>query len=265
MFAFASSNVYAEGKKIIKWVDKNGVTQYGDRLPMPDKASKASVLSKQGVTVDKIEQTTSKNTQDEALATQTRRDNALLGSYNSVEEIDIARKRNTKIDEMALATLLQKHQLLNEQLAQNNNTLLEFAKKKKVAPAENVAMVEKNLEDIAKVEQDIATKKQVIAEINQRYAADKARYNELDARKGKLQDIKYANKDIAELEKWRDDAQSKVDSYEAQIVTFKRSGSETPTHIKTGLLNATKELDRANADLAASRAELKENKAELSK
>lgn len=181
----ASTNLYA-GNKIIKWVDKNGVTQYGDKLPMPNKADKASVLSNQGITIQKIEQKNSNSEQDQAVAAQTRHDNALLASYSSIEEIDIARKRNAKTDEHALATLQQKLDSLRLQLPNNKPK----SKAHQKASTENVKAVEETLAEITKVERQIKAKEETINGINQRYDKDKARFAELESKKGKLHDIK---------------------------------------------------------------------------
>lgn len=183
---FASTNLQAESKKIIKWVDKNGVTQYGDRAPLPSKAKKASVLNKQGITVKKINHNKTNVKQDKILAAQARQDNALLASYNSVEEIDIAHKRNTKIDELALASFQKKLKLLHIELSKNNATVLAYAKDNKVAPTDNLETLERNMADIALVERKIDEREKAIDAINQRFANNKARYKELESRKGKL-------------------------------------------------------------------------------
>lgn len=178
----ASTDLYA-GNKIIKWVDKNGVTQYGDKLPMPNKAEKASVLSNQGITIQNIDQKSSNSEQDQALAAQTRHDNALLASYNSVEEIDIARKRNTKTDEHALAILQQRLDSLRQQLPINNKPISNRAKTNQKASTENVKAAEKTLADINKIERQIKAKEETINGINQRYEKDKARFAELESKK----------------------------------------------------------------------------------
>jgi hypothetical protein len=178
----ASTNLYAGGK-IIKWVDKNGVTQYGDKLPMPNKAEKASVLSNQGITVQNIEQKSSNNEQEQALAVQTRHDHALLASYSSIEEIEIACKRNTRTDELALVTLRQKLGSLQQQLAANNKPLATNAKTNQATQTENTKAHEKTLADIQKVERQIKAKEDTIHEINQRYEKDKTRFLELESKK----------------------------------------------------------------------------------
>ena len=264
VIALASINSHAEGKKIIKWVDKNGVTQYGDRPPMPNKASKASVLNKHGITVEKIENKNIAVKEDKALANQTRYDNALLASYNSTEEIDLARKRNIKIDELALASLEKKHKNLNLQLQKNNKTLLGFAKKNQPAPADTVKSIEKNIVAIDKVEKQIAGKKQVIKKINMRYDSDKIRYTELASRRSKLHDIRYSNKTIAELRIWRADAQKRLRFYETQNLKHRRAGTKVPKHISDGLVSTTREVESATKEIAANKLAIKKKKAQIS-
>jgi len=181
--ALSSFSLWAEAGKIIKWVDKNGVTHYGDKSPLPSNVKKSSILNNQGITVQRIEQKNTTDEQDQAIADKARYDNALLASYNSIEEIDIARNRNTRIDELALSALQQKHKSLNAELDRNNNIVLERTKKNRPAPTDTVNAVKQNKADIKKTEQQITEKKQAIEKINQRYENDKARYAELQSKK----------------------------------------------------------------------------------
>jgi hypothetical protein len=94
------------GAGMYKWVDEQGVVHYSDKAP-PDVPPKGeSVLDKQGREVQKIDpplspaQLKAKAEEDErqrALAKtkddQARRDRALMQSYSSEDEIEIARKR----------------------------------------------------------------------------------------------------------------------------------------------------------------------------
>lgn len=94
------------GAGMYKWVDDQGVVHYSDKAP-PDVPPKGeSVLDKQGREVKKIEpppspaQIKAKEEQDErqqALAKvkedQARKDKALMQSYTSEDEINIARTR----------------------------------------------------------------------------------------------------------------------------------------------------------------------------
>ena len=89
-----------------KWTDEQGVVHYSDKAPSETPAKGATVLDKQGRSVRKIdppltsEQAKAKADEEErqrALAKakddQARKDKALIQSYTSESEIDIARAR----------------------------------------------------------------------------------------------------------------------------------------------------------------------------
>lgn len=154
---------HAESKKIIKWVDANGVTHYGDQPPMPDgNARQSSVLNKQGVTIDKTSNKVEKETvvtEEAAISSdQKRYDHALLSSYASVDEIELARQRNVRIDELTLEELKQRRRNMQAKPA------AEFDKAA-----------------LQKMEQQIRDQQKVISQINDRYENDKKRFIELKA------------------------------------------------------------------------------------
>lgn len=89
-----------------KWTDEQGIVHYSDKAPSETPAKGATVLDKQGRSVRKIdppltpEQVKTKADDEErqrALAKgrddQARQDRALMQSYTSEDEIDIARNR----------------------------------------------------------------------------------------------------------------------------------------------------------------------------
>jgi len=190
VFILSTLHISAEGKKIIKWVDKNGVTHYGDHPPMPSKANTSSVLNKQGIILKRIEhkKTTSVESKPKALTDRARHDKALLASYYSVEEIEIARKRNIKIDTLTVVALEDKKSKINLQLQKNNNTLLELAKDNKPAPADTVKAIQRGAAAREKLVISIKKIKAAIEKINHRYEQDKLRYIEL--KKQKVQKVK---------------------------------------------------------------------------
>jgi len=259
-----AATAHADGK-IIKWVDKNGVTQYGDRPPMPNKASKTSVLNNQGVTIETRDTSKSHPEQDKALAEQARYDRALLASYNSIEEIEISQQRNTRIDRTALEMLEKKHLKLSEALAENNSILLDHAKKGRPAPATTAAAIEKDTAAIKKLEEAIADKKATIEKINERYESDKLRYTVLESRKGELNSIKYKNKTLADLRRWKNAAERRINKYETEAIQYRRAGQPIPKRVATGILSATNERDRALAEINAAEEAIQNSKRKVSR
>lgn len=158
-------HVSAESKKIIKWVDTNGVTHYGDKPPMPEAdARQPTILNKQAITIEKtdskVETEATVTEENQLSADQRRYDRALLSSYASVEEIELARERNVRIDELTLEELKQRRHNMQTQ------------------PPEQFDKVA-----LQKMEQQIRDQQKVIANINKRYENDKKRFTELKADK----------------------------------------------------------------------------------
>lgn len=252
MVLLASASTYAESKKIIKWVDKNGVTQYGDRPPLPSEVKRSSVLNKQGVTIQKNEPKVPTSNQDKAIAKRSRYDSALLASYSSIDEIEIARERNVRMDELALTVLEDKQKKINARLQENNKVLLGYAKKNKTASSDTVNMIERDTAEVNSLESKINKRKNTIKKINQRYENDKLRYAELVSQKSQFNDFNHSNTEITELRAWREDAQKRLSYYEKENLKHVRRGVAVPKKITDGLVSTTKELERANKQIADS-------------
>jgi len=95
----ASGLVHAAdpGALAYKWVDENGVTHYGDRIPPQYAKKESSVLNKQGVEVARreaqktAEQIAAEERAQEAIVRQKQHDSFLLTTYTSVKDIEALR------------------------------------------------------------------------------------------------------------------------------------------------------------------------------
>jgi hypothetical protein len=175
-----------------KWVDEKGGVHYSDKMP-PEAVDKGNVeLNKQGVPVKRndpaptAEQRRAKAAEEErqkALAKERelvdRRDRALIQSYTSEDEIDLARSR-------ALGTIegqLSSAQAYSVQLAKRRQDLDERRRSYGDRPAP--AAIDRELEgiatELAKQDAFIAEKKRETVAVTARYDADKQRWRELRA------------------------------------------------------------------------------------
>jgi DNA repair exonuclease SbcCD ATPase subunit len=173
-----------------KWVDEHGVVHYTDKVP-PEQIDKARIeLDKQGVPVKKVdpaptpEQRKAREAEEarqRELARQqedvARKNKALLQSYSSEAEIDLARKR-------ALSTLdsvIQSAQAYSDQLKARKDEVdrkkAEFGTKPIPAALEREATTV----DVELVRQNelIAQKRRETVEVQQKYDAILARWREL--------------------------------------------------------------------------------------
>jgi hypothetical protein len=185
---------HADGMHIVKWVDKNGITHYGDKAPMPTDTNRSSLLNKDGMTVKKIHNVPTNHQADKALTEQSRQDAALLASYSNADEIDIARDRNAKIDEFSLANLQQKRSNLQQSQEKNQAKIDAMAKNKQTIPKLLLEEKQNTLNEMNETDRQILAKKQDIEKLRQRYDNDKQRYLELKALGYTPNSIKNANK-----------------------------------------------------------------------
>jgi hypothetical protein len=101
-----ASGALAQESKVYKWVDKNGVTHYGDSIPAEYAELPKEVINQHGVTVDslagkksaeEIEAERIEQERQAAMELQKRADRALLATYLSVDEIELHRDRRVEL------------------------------------------------------------------------------------------------------------------------------------------------------------------------
>ncbi|MDO8311967.1 MAG: DUF4124 domain-containing protein [Sideroxyarcus sp.] len=173
--------------KLFKWVDNNGTTHYGETIP-PEYANKEAVKLEDG-RIKKREEKHEKDAQKAALKDPAaekarieaeRHDNALVNTYSSEQEIDLARERNLQQVEArrdSNTTLLQsaKENLLGLQKELENATKLG----RKGTKAQLEAEISQAEERISRLQKDLEANAKELETVKARYAADKVRYREL--------------------------------------------------------------------------------------
>ena len=180
----------AAATDVWKWVDEKGVTHYTDKMP-PDAVDKANVeMNKDGIAVKRTEpaptpeQRRAKALEEERLKatarereTVDRRDRALMQSYTTEDEIDLARNRALGTIDTQVASA----QAYSQQLAKRRDELQ--AKRKTFGTKPVPAAIDTELESIAdelsKQATLIAERKRDSAVITARYDQDKQRWREL--------------------------------------------------------------------------------------
>jgi hypothetical protein len=179
-----------------KWVDEKGVVHYTDKIPPEDVNKGAVELNPQGVPVKKTDPTpTPEQLRAKAAADQkqreivmereerARRDRALLSSYTSESEIDLARNRSLR----TIESVVQSSKAYSEQLGKRKATI-EAKRKAEYTDKPMPPTMERELESInlelARQDDLLALKQKEVLAVNARYDADKKRWQELIAAKG---------------------------------------------------------------------------------
>jgi hypothetical protein len=172
-----SNMAAAEGKKIVKWVDSKGVTQYGDKLPASDAGRNNSEMNTQGMVVKKnVTANKSNDLQDQQKLAQERKDKILLASYTKAEEIDLAKERNLELDKAALQALTQQKINITNRTARNNKLADGFKARKKPLPAYLTDELKLSKSEIANIDKQMAQRKLSMAATNTRYTEEKVRF-----------------------------------------------------------------------------------------
>ena len=173
-----------------KWVDEKGVTHYTDTMP-PDAVNKANTeLSKQGIPIRKTDSAVTPEQrkareaeverQKEAAKQQeetARRDRALLDSYTTESDIDLAKNRSLRTVEMALKSA----QAYSAQLTKRRGELAasKAALAGKPAPITLEREIVSTDAELARQVDFVALKQKELVTIAARYDADKARWAEI--------------------------------------------------------------------------------------
>lgn len=169
--------------------DVDGKRTCGDPPP-PECTARAKTIYRKGGVAKEIEapltaeqrrareaEEARKREEAKKAAEQARKDRALLDSYSSIHEIDIARDRSLADIEKNTAQLRQR---LEAALAKR--TKLEQEKEfylKKPMPAALQKQIDENAADIAALERAIAEKDAAARATRERFEADKQRYLQL--------------------------------------------------------------------------------------
>lgn len=186
----------ADGKKIVKWVDSKGVTQYGDKLPASEAGRNNAEMNTQGMVVKKnIVTDKSNDLQDQQKLEQERKDKILLASYTNAEEIDLAKERNLQLDKAAMQALTQHKISVTNRTARNNKTAEGFKARKKPIPAYIIDELKLSKTEMTNIDKQMVQRKLSIAATNARYTEEKARFIAL--KQSSLQPTLQANTDAA--------------------------------------------------------------------
>lgn len=181
-----------------KWVDDQGVVHYTDKVPA-DAVDKGSVvMGKDGGTLRKVdpaptaEQRRVSAQEDERrklLSRQqedvARRDRALVASYTSESEIDLARNRALN----TIDAVLQSAGAYSGQLSKRKSELALKMATYKSKPVPNVLERESESLDaeLARQAELVVAKRKEMAAVNAKYDADEARWRELSAAKSPME------------------------------------------------------------------------------
>ena len=188
--ALAALSTSAAG--MYKWTDDKGIIHYSDQMPQDAVNKGATVFDKQGRPLKKIEaaptqeELRAKEAEEERLKSsgrltqeRARKDQALLQSYTSEQEIDFARTRAISTVDGQLKSAESYSTDLRRRQAEIEKQKVALAGKPVPAAMENELVSLAN--ELGRQDGLIAQKRDEVASINARYDNDKKRWQEINA------------------------------------------------------------------------------------
>lgn len=173
---FAADMARADSK-ILKWVDKQGVTHYGDRPPSFEESKSNVELNRQGMVTKKNAPVEQKNeAQDLQQQQQDRKDKILLASYTNANEIDLARDRSLEMNKAAMDSLVSQKESLAARIARNKASADGFKNRNKPLPANLDKEFKDTVAQSGRIDTQMANRKLEMEQTRKNYAEDKARF-----------------------------------------------------------------------------------------
>lgn len=168
--------------KLYKWVDEKGETHYGEVIPPEYAGQDRKELNKQGMEVKPQEKKAQKQSAriptDEELA-QERKDQALLNSFTTPEDIDIARDRNLQQVNAHISGVQMRMKTADEDLAGFQKEKDDLLRAKKEVPKGLQDDIDHAAAKLAKLKGELERAQEEAGKISARYDADKKRFIEL--------------------------------------------------------------------------------------
>jgi hypothetical protein len=179
--------------KLYRWVDEHGHVQYGDTLPANAGVRGSAELGKTGQVMKRSESQQERNARLAAEAEearikkekdeQNRLDQALLGSFSSTKEIDLARGRALEFHKMGIQSAETRMFQVVANQKEVNARAAEMIKRGKNLPSYLKKQIEANLAELDSLNRIVKANQEAMIGVGAKYDADKARYRELTEKK----------------------------------------------------------------------------------
>jgi hypothetical protein len=186
----ATTSTPSSGRKLYKWVDEQGMTHYGDRIPPEYAAQEQHVINGQGIELTRVE--AQKTAEQMAVEDQNkldaeqraRRDKNLLNTYVSVQEIEHLRDQRLNLVADQIKVTGQFLEVLDGKMKKLRVASMRFkpySEDPKAPP-----MSDQIAEDLVRVGNDIRTQEENLREkraeqaiMSKQFEGDIARFKEL--------------------------------------------------------------------------------------
>lgn len=177
---------YAAQAHMYRCKDASGRVFYTDRPDIACKGLQTDEMTKHGLVLDRPDTGLGETAKErEARLAQERKDRALLQSYTSEQQIEVAKQRSLKTPLLGVKYAKKKLAIYTDQLNELREREAALEQAGQPVPLDLIENIDATLSDISQLETELETKQRRVDRIVDRYEADKERYRELMARKDK--------------------------------------------------------------------------------
>jgi hypothetical protein len=183
--------VGAAHAQMYRWVDGNGRVQYSDTPPMTFNQSGGAEMNKQGQVIRRTQSEAERKAEAERQAEQKRiqqeqqkqaqLDRALMATYTTEAEIDLARDRALEHHKLAIKGAEIRAKAVEVNLAELNARVAVFEKAGQPISSNLKEQLDQASKERLELKRTILNNEEAMMSVRERYAADKARFKALSA------------------------------------------------------------------------------------
>lgn len=178
--------------KTYKWVDERGVTHYGDTIPPKYAGQGTEELNRRGLVIKRTERALTederrardaalekKREEDARRLEAERRDRALLNTYTSEEEIDLARNRNLQQIDLVIKGTALRLKSVDDRLSKSRGQAAALRGQNRPVPEWLREEIQDAEAERGRLKSIHDQKVSEMGDVRARYDAEKRRFNEL--------------------------------------------------------------------------------------
>ena len=179
--------------QLYRWVDGNGRVQYSDTPPMTYQQSGGAELNKQGMVVRRTQSEAERRAEAERQAEQKRieaeqqkqaqLDRALMSTYTTEAEIDLARDRALEHHKLAIKGAEIRGKAVDANLAELKTRVYNIEKSGRPVGPGLKDQLNQAAREQHELKRTIQVNEESMKKVREKYAADKARFIELSAKR----------------------------------------------------------------------------------
>lgn len=178
--------------QMYRWVDGSGRVHYSDTLPQTYQQTGAAEMNKQGTVMRRtqseaerraeIERQAERLKLERQQAEQARLDRALIATYTTEAEIDLARDRALEHHKLAIRGAETRAKVVDANLAELRSRIASIEKSGRPVSPELQSQLSQVYKESLDLKRTILNNEDAMEKVREKYAADKARFRELTAR-----------------------------------------------------------------------------------